>query len=138
MQDDSTRWAVAVVRLFLGGMFLMAGSDKLFRTGVYNFISYVQEQFAGTPLPDLFLSAFGAVLPFVEFAVGVLLLLGLYRTVAFVTVSVTLVFLSLGQFMLQEHSVAAYNAVYLAIALGGLSLLREPCFALDSVLGSSR
>lgn len=138
MHADTDRWAVAVIRLFLGGMFLMAGSDKLFRTGVHNFMSYVHDLFAGTPLPELFLSAFGFVLPFVELTVGVLLLLGLYRKLAFVAVSVTLVFLSLGQFMLQEFNVAAYNAVYLALALGGLSLLREPCLALDSVLDSSR
>lgn len=138
MHADSDRWTVAVIRLFLGGMFLMAGSDKLFRTGVHNFTSSLHDQFAATPLPEFFLGAFGGVLPFVEFTVGVLLLLGLYRKVAFVAVSVTLVFLSLGQFMLQEINVAAYNAVYLAIALGGLTLLREPCLALDSVLGSSR
>jgi len=136
MHGDSRRWAVVVIRTFLGGMFLMAGGQKLLQTGVGGFITSLHGQFSATPLPDYVLTAFGGALPFVEFGVGLLLLLGLYRTLAFVTVSFTLVFLSLGQFMLQEFNVAAYNAVYLILALGGLSLLGKPCLALDALTGN--
>lgn len=132
MQEDNKRWTVLIIRVFLGGMFLMAGYFHIAQQGLAAFSSELHEQFSSAPLPGVFLTLFGYTLPVVEFVAGALLLVGLYRRLAFVVIGFTLVFLSLGQFMIQEYNVAANNAVYLLIALTGLYLLRKPCFAVDS------
>lgn len=136
MDSRNSRLVVLVIRFFLGALFLMVGLGRLVEPGLSSFVARLQRQFAETPLPDLFLQVFGRTLPFVEGTIGALLFVGLYRRASFVSVSLLLVVLTLGQMMIRHFDMAANNAVYLLVALLGLGLLGEPTVALDGMRSS--
>lgn len=132
MDQNQKRWAVFMIRLFLGGIFFIAGLSKIFFMGVPGFVGYVQEQFAGTFLPELFINGFGYTLPYVEFVLGIVLIVGLFRQFSFIVAGFLAMVLAHGQFLIEEHATAAHNGIYFLIAIAGLLLLTRPCFALDS------
>jgi thiosulfate dehydrogenase [quinone] large subunit len=123
---------VLLVRLYLGGIFLLAGAGKIFKQGPEAFVGHLHEGFGSTVLPEVFVTAFGYTLPFVEFIVGITLILGLFRRASFTVAALLCVVLSHGQFMIQEHATAAHNGIYFLVALTGLVLVARPTFAIDS------
>lgn len=137
MNETNRRLVVLIARLHVGALFFLVGLGRIFITGTPTFVNRLQTQFASTPLPDVFLWTFGSSLPFVEAAVGALLLMGLFLREAFVAAAGLLVVLAMGQVMLQNFAVAAHNTAFLLVDLVGLGLMAEPLLALDRTVSAS-
>lgn len=133
MNDFNKRLAVLLMRLYLGGIFLVAGSGKVFAQGIGNFAQYIQGSFSSTFLPSFMLTILGYSLPLLELAVGVLLIIGLFRTFSFALTGLLCILLSQGQFMIKEYATAAHNGIYFLVAIAGLILLDRSILALDSL-----
>ncbi len=108
--------AVALGRWCLGVMFLFAGIGKFPHVG--GFADYLLKQFEKTWLPSVLVSAFGHVLPFVEVILGVILLLGFFRSVALFGTGVLLISLMFGQVLLGQPQVVFFNTSYVFMAAG--------------------
>lgn len=132
-RDLNARPVVLLARLYLGGIFLLAGGGKIFGDGVSNFAAYISQQFQGTILPELFLTAISYTLPYVEFLLGILLVAGLLRKFSFTVAGLVFLALSQGQFILGEYATAAHNGVYFLVAIIALLLVRKPTLAVDTL-----
>ena len=133
--------AVALVRWGLGLLFLLAGAGKL-AGGVSGFVhGYLLPAFASTFLPTCLLTAYGYALPFVETALGILLLLGIARNLTLFMTGLTLLSLAFGQMLLHKTDVVFNILGYLFVTGVVLFLAeydqwklccRSSCGALDS------
>ena len=82
------RYLTFAMRIGLGGVFVIAGYGKL--CGIDVFVEAVKLY---AILPDSLATAYGSTLPFVEFIVGVLLILGIFlRTSAGISILSTVSF----------------------------------------------
>jgi thiosulfate dehydrogenase (quinone) large subunit len=121
--------AVALGRWGLGFVFLFFGVGKLLALrGFVN--SYLLPQFARTWLPQWLLVPYGYVLPFVEVALGLLLLLGLARNAALVATGLLLLSLTVGQIVLQQPPVVFQNIAYLFFTAALLFLAKYDLWVL--------
>jgi len=111
---DGRSAALALMRWGLGLLFLVSGIGKLLHlTGFVQ--AYLLPAFAGTFLPAALVAAYGYALPFVETALGVLLLLGLWRNTALLISGLTFISLAFGQMLIQKHDMVFNIMVYLFI-----------------------
>lgn len=70
-----------ILRFAIGSILLIAGIAK-FQMGTDNFVGYMSSGFQSTFLPAMLVTAFAEALPYIEVALGALLLLGLYAKTA--------------------------------------------------------
>jgi thiosulfate dehydrogenase [quinone] large subunit len=125
------RAAYALVRAVMGMLFLVNGLLKLVG-GVANFTDTLQESMANTLLPSAIVSGFGTVLPFVELALGALLLLGLFTAeVLFATGLLTIVLTFGTVLQAQDPSMVAHNVFYTVVVAILLWLESANAYALD-------
>jgi thiosulfate dehydrogenase (quinone) large subunit len=109
---NSRAAGLALVRWMLGILFLFAGIGKM--SGILGFVNgYLVPQFEKTFLPVALVRAYGLTLPFVELALGTLLILGVCRNMTLFVTGLTLLSLAFGQILIQGHAVVANIALYL-------------------------
>ena len=127
--------AAALLRWTIGLIFLVGGVSKL---GMLNgFVhGYLVPAFEKTVLPAALVVAYGYALPFVELAIGVLLLLGLCRVFALSLAGLTLLSLCFGQMLLKAPSVIADISLYVLMTATALFMIENDCCALDNLRGA--
>jgi thiosulfate dehydrogenase [quinone] large subunit len=114
---DGRAAAAAVGRWSLGVLFFFAGLGKLMG-GVGGFVNgYLVPAFEKTFLPVVLLKAYGYALPFVEVALGVLLIIGLCRNCTLLLTGLTLISLAFGQMLLQQHATVANIFLYIVLTV---------------------
>ena len=100
----------ALLRVTFGVVFLFSGIGK-FRSGLGNFAGGMLQQFSGK-LPGVLVQPFAYSLPFAETILGVLIVLGLFTTVALSLSGLLLAALTFGTVMLGEFPTVAHNTQY--------------------------
>jgi thiosulfate dehydrogenase [quinone] large subunit len=105
--------AYAMLRATLGLVFLVAGAGKLMM-GVGTFASMLQETFAGK-LPMALVMPFAYALPFVEVAVGLLLVSGLFTYFASVLAGLLMMALISGKMIEGDAATVAHNLSFSVI-----------------------
>jgi len=128
--------AYALLRVTLGLVFLFAGLGK-FMAGIGSIAGQQAEQFAGK-LPSVLVVMFFYVLPFVEVAVGAMLVLGLFNAFALVTSGLLLAALTFGTVMKGDFPTAAHNVFYALINSALLWLSDYNGYSLDRLLAGRR
>lgn len=129
--------AYLLLRVTAGVLFLFFGAGK-FLMGLGTFRGALVEDFAETPLPAALVQAFGAVLPFVEVLLGLLLVLGLATLVATVGAQALLVVLLFGTVLLGEPGSVANNMLFAAVTFGLTWLLEFNRYSIDRAVGLQR
>jgi len=91
-----------------------------------------------TPIPELAIRPFVTVLPFVELALGVLLLIGLQTRRALIVAALTLVSLDVGLMCQLKHDIVAMNTIILLATI--LAIYLEPAnrWSVDSAIAGRR
>jgi uncharacterized membrane protein YphA (DoxX/SURF4 family) len=102
-------WLVVVVRLLIGGLFLIAGFSKLVLPHA-EVVALVQQY---TVLPERLVPWIAAGLPWVEIVSGTALLIGFYTTPAALVIAVQL---------------TAFSLLMLAVLVQGVSIEDCGCF----------
>ncbi len=105
--------AYALMRSTLGIVFLVAGIGK-FMMGIGAFVSQMQEPFAGK-LPSVMVVAFGYALPFLEVAIGLMLVAGLFNYFGSVLAGLLMIALIFGKLIEGDPVTVAHNLSYSVI-----------------------
>ncbi|HOE66858.1 MAG TPA: DoxX family membrane protein [Candidatus Hydrogenedentes bacterium] len=108
--------AGALLRLSIGMLFFVAGLNKVMGPkGAAAVSQGIIEQFSDTYLPWILVAPYAYALPYLEVAVGALLLLGLFTQSALTAAGLLLLSLAFGMAVKQEFAVVAQNLNYLLI-----------------------
>jgi thiosulfate dehydrogenase (quinone) large subunit len=104
--------AYAILRLSFGVNIMLHGLSRLL-AGPSGFLAYLNHYFEHAALiPKSFLPVFGAVLPPVETALGLLLLLGLFTRFALIAGGLVMAALVFGTNLAQDWNVAGLQLIY--------------------------
>jgi len=105
-------WAYTILRLTFGANILLHGLSRLL-VGHAAFLAYLNHYFEKTPLiPANQLPVFAWVLPPVETALGVLLILGLWTRFALIAGGLVITMLAIGTNLAQDWGVAGLQLIY--------------------------
>jgi len=110
MKLNNFELAFVLGRLLLGLNFLMHGLVRIPKLAVFR--AGIEKEFAAAPLPPTLVSAFATALPFVEGAIGVLLLLGLFTRPALVAAMLVIMSLVFGSSLLEKWTLVGDQLVY--------------------------
>ena len=121
----------ALTRAALGLLFLVAGLNKFFGPGPDGFMQWILKEFAATPLPAWSLVPYGYTLPFIEVALGLFLLAGLFRRAALIATALLLLSLAFGKMLLADHQTVAQIFLYLFLAAWTLKNEDDDRLSLD-------
>ena len=130
--------AYALFRFTFGLNIMMRGIVRIV-LGSSGFVAYMLKQFETVPvMPRPFLVAFATVLPFVEAAIGLIILVGFQTRAALVAGSLMIAALTFGTMLRQDFTVAWLQLDY-AIAFFLLLALRSwNLISVDGMLGRSQ
>jgi thiosulfate dehydrogenase [quinone] large subunit len=104
--------AYAILRLSFGVNIMLHGLSRLL-AGPSGFLAYLNHYFEHAPLiPKSLLPVFGAVLPPVETALGLLLLVGLFTRFALIAGALVMTALVFGTNLAQDWNVAGLQLIY--------------------------
>jgi thiosulfate dehydrogenase [quinone] large subunit len=121
-----------VLRFTLGLSISMHGLVRIPHLQV--FADGLVKMFADTPLPAMLVRPFGFALVFVETAVGLLLLLGLWTQEALLVGSAAMAALILGTALRSDWDTLAIQLLYAAIYAALLAARTYNAYSLDAVL----
>lgn len=122
--------AHALLRVTVGITFLFFGIGK-FIQGVGTFASSLRERMAGSPVPPDLVSLFATILPFAEVLLGVLLILGLFTSLALAGTAILIMFLTFGTVMEPDPATVARNVNYALVVFVLLWLVDHDRYSID-------
>jgi thiosulfate dehydrogenase [quinone] large subunit len=125
------RLAYLLLRVTLGINILLHGVVRLPALGA--FAEGTVQQFADTPLPAVAVRLFGVSLPFLETAIGLLLIVGLWTRWALVAGGLLIVALVLGTALRSDWETLSIQMIYAIIYYLLLTGRTYDYFALDTV-----
>lgn len=120
------------MRFLLGLSIFMHGLSRL--PHLQEFADGLVKMFADTMLPAMLVRAFGLALVFVETAVGLLLLLGLWTQEALLVGSATMAALIFGTALRSDWNIVAIQLLYVVIYAALLATREYNAYSLDAVL----
>jgi thiosulfate dehydrogenase (quinone) large subunit len=121
-----------VLRFTLGLSIFMHGLARI--SHLQAFADGLVKMFADTPLPALLVRPFGFGLVFVETAVGLLVLLGLWTQEALLVGSAAMAALIFGTALRSDWETVAVQLLYAAIYAALLAAREYNAYSLDAVL----
>ena len=105
-------WAYTILRLTFGFNIMLHGLSRIF-AGNAAFLGYLNHYFEKAPLiPAGTLPLFSRVLPPVETALGILLVLGLWTRFALIAGGLVITVLAIGTNLAQDWTVAGLQLIY--------------------------
>jgi thiosulfate dehydrogenase [quinone] large subunit len=125
------RLAYLLLRLTLGVNILLHGAVRL--PSLITFAEGTVQQFAGTPLPAVAVRLFGLLLPFLETAIGLLLIVGYWTRWALVAGALLIVALVFGTALRSDWQTLSVQMLYAIIYYLLLAGRTYDYFALDTV-----
>lgn len=127
--DRDFALAHALLRFGLGVDLFVHGLARLPQLGV--FVGHMQQTMAKTCLPLALVTTTAYVIPFVEFAIGALLILGLFLRLALVCGSLLMIVLMFGICLTQNWTVAAEQLIYIFVFAALLANARRDRYSID-------
>jgi uncharacterized membrane protein YphA (DoxX/SURF4 family) len=140
--DRAATAGILVLRLFFAQFWILqmigkARDQESGITSLHNLSVWARNvgdwMVKATPLPELFVRPFVTVLPFVEAALGLLLLLGLQTRRALIGSALLIVALDVGLMFQLKHDVVATNTIFLLASLLGVFWAHANRWSLDSL-----
>ncbi|TVT41764.1 DoxX family protein [Hymenobacter setariae] len=110
MKLNNFELAFVLGRLLLGLNFLMHGLVRIPKLAVFR--AGIEKEFAAAPLPPVLVSLFATALPFVEGAIGALLLVGLFTRPALIVAMLVIMSLVFGSSLLEKWTLVGDQLVY--------------------------
>ena len=88
------------LRLILGIMFLIQGYDKLFNVGMKGVVTTVNNQYIDKGFPVWAVTLISYLTTYIEFLAGLLLILGLFKTIALYSLLLDITIVTFGMSIL--------------------------------------
>lgn len=131
---SDTALAYAIFRLTFGVNIMFRGVARIFVLGLDTFAAGMTKQFSATWLPAAFIDIFAHTLPWIETALGLMLILGLGTRLALIVGGLMMTCLTFGTMFLQDFNLAWLQLTY-AIAFFLLLATRSwNALSLDAML----
>jgi thiosulfate dehydrogenase (quinone) large subunit len=126
--------AYAILRLSFGANILLHGLSRVFN-GRAAFLAYLNHYFEHAHLiPASSLPAFGAVLPWVETSLGLLLMLGLFSRFTMIAGALVMLCLVIGTNLAQDWVVSGLQLIYCFLYYYLLVHLDENTISVDGMM----
>jgi thiosulfate dehydrogenase (quinone) large subunit len=129
-RPDDSSLAYALLRVTLGLNIFMHGTSRLLG-GIGNFVSGMIKMFQNTVLPTDVVVPFGYALPWLEAALGLLIIIGFRTREALVAGSLLMLALTFGTALRQDWDVAGVQLLYTAIYAALIAALRFNGLSVD-------
>ena len=126
----------AVLRLAIGMSMLIHGVVRFPK--IPAFAAQTVKMFAGSPLPAAAVDAFARVTPFVEFAVGLSVLLGLATTWGLTLGGLWMVLLVFGSTLIEKYDIVGIQLLYSLIFFHLLIHHGHNALSLDALISTAR
>ena len=130
LDDENRRLAFTIFRFTLGVNFFVHGGIRLV-TGLETFVDNMKGGFSESPLPSVLVVGFLYVLPFVEVALGLLLILGAWTRRALPAGGLLMAGLMFGAGSKQDRGAVGWQMVYAIAFFLLLSHARHDGLGLD-------
>jgi thiosulfate dehydrogenase (quinone) large subunit len=127
---DDMSLAYALLRIALGLNLFMHGISRLL-AGVENFVNSMVKTFQNTILPTAVVVPFGYALPWLEAAIGLLLIIGFRTREALVSGALLMLALTFGTTLRQDWDVAAIQLFYSTVYAILIAALRYNSLSVD-------
>ena len=124
--------AYLFLRATLGVNILFHGLSRIL-AGTETFAASLVQQFHATPLPSGMVSAFAHALPWVEAAIGLLVLLGAATRFALCAGGLLILVLTFGSTLHQDWDVAGIQLIYAGVYAALLAFREKNAFSVDGV-----
>lgn len=121
-----------LARLAVGMSFFGHGLVRL--TKLERFSNGLVHEFQKSMLPSALVMPFSYILPFAEFLIGLLLLVGLYTRQALAAGCIVMILLILGTTLIEDWSALPTQLIHTAFLLVLLQFLTSNIFSIDTVL----
>jgi thiosulfate dehydrogenase [quinone] large subunit len=128
--------AYLLLRLTLGANIFLHGFSRLIGDHAA-FAAYMDKQMHNAPLPGFLVHFVGVVLPWCEGTVGLLMILGLWTSLALIAGSLLMLTLQIGTCLAQNWDVAGASTHLRAFVLYLADVLREESLVGGSVVGNA-
>ena len=125
--------AYALMRLTFGVNLFMRGVMRIYM-GTGGFAQGMLKQFEGMPMPAAIIQPFALALPWVESAIGLMLILGLQTRVALVAGSLMMTVLTFGTMVRQDFQTAWLQLGYVLMFFVLLALRSWNLISVDRAL----
>jgi thiosulfate dehydrogenase [quinone] large subunit len=122
--------AYALMRLTFGVNLFMRGIMRIY-TGTFAFEQAMLKQFDGTPMPAAIIQPFALALPWLESAIGLMLILGLQTRIALIAGSLMMTVLTFGTMVRQDFQTAFLQLGYVLIFFVLLALRSWNLISID-------
>jgi thiosulfate dehydrogenase [quinone] large subunit len=121
--------AYALLRITMGVNFLAHGLVRF--PQLVDFRTWMLAEFKDSMIPAVMTYAFASILPFVEFSLGILLLLGLFTRHTLVAMGVLMIMLILGSCLIEKWEFVGFQMIYALFIFVLLYLLKHNHFSID-------
>jgi thiosulfate dehydrogenase (quinone) large subunit len=130
---EDLRLAYPLLRITLGINIALHGISRIL-AGLGSFVATLAKQFASTPLPHFAVQGFGYTLPWLEAAIGLLILFGALTRISLVAGALLIVVLTFGSALHQDWDVVGVQLIYAVVYFILIGLHRYNGFSLDDIL----
>jgi thiosulfate dehydrogenase [quinone] large subunit len=127
------RVAYALLRVTLGINIALHGISRIV-AGPVAFVATLSKQFASTPLPHFAVQGFGYALPWLEAAIGLLVLFGAFTRAALIAGALLIALLTFGSSLHQDWDVVGLQLIYALVYFVLISLRKYNTFSVDGLL----
>ena len=137
LRNSERRWAYALLRLILGVNLLGHGLIRILH-GTSDFANGMVVQMSSTPLPAPFVHGFSLAIPWIEFILGTLLVLGLFTRLTLTFAMGFMIALMAGVTLRQDWPTAGLQLVYGFVIFALLFLRPDYDAGWPALLGTAR
>src|SRR5439155_21904478 len=125
--------AYALLRITFGMNLFMRGVMRIY-SGTGGFAQGMLKQFEGTPMPSAIIHPFALALPWVESAIGLMIILGVKTRIALVAGSLMMTALTFGTMVRQDFQIAFLQLGYVILFFLLLALRSWNRISIDAEL----
>jgi thiosulfate dehydrogenase [quinone] large subunit len=125
--------AYLFLRATLGVNIMLHGVARLLG-GSGRFVSMLAQQYHSAPLPHSLVAAFAYSLPWIEAALGLLVLVGLFTRVSLSLGALLILVLTFGSSLLEDWQAAGLQLVYAAVYAALLAWVSANRFSVDAFI----
>lgn len=129
-----------LIRFGLGVLMLVASVGKFilpsgakFPQVKPEFYQYIEKTFGTSGLPGFMWQPFGHAIPWIELALGILLILGIARFWVGIGGALYMLGLAFGMMIARQHATVANNYIYFGLFAAYVILSRHDRFCVDSI-----
>lgn len=136
MKATPKQTAYALLRITMGINFFGHGLTRLPK--IPSFRDWMVSQFQESILPDFLLYTWGSILPFIEFIIGTLLIIGLFTYRTAIAGALVIAILILGSCLIEHWEWAGAQMLYALFYFFIISQVSENKWSIDNKLSILR